>query len=130
MSELNRWANTREMTEATDAQEGRVWPLWISILSHQLVFTAVAGLEVMLVHVSAWVSRGPIFILWGMYLVAPFTYLRPSTKRELLRRYAIAGWLFVLGAIAWGASYWILSEKYGVPVSWDQVRDRYMRGAP
>ena len=63
-----------------------------------------------------------------MYWLAPFIYVRPLTKRAVLRSYSVSGWFFVAGALAWGVSYWILCDRYGVPVSWDEVKEQYFRG--
>ena len=110
------------------SKKSAVWPLWISFAVQQFVLLCLITTEIKLIHVSAWVSRVPIVILWSVYLAAPFVYVRPIGRRAILRSYALSGWLFVVAACAWGQSYSMLSEKFGVPVSWKEVEASYLKG--
>jgi hypothetical protein len=93
-----------------------------------VIFAVLAAMEVRLLHVSGWVSRGPIFVIWSMYLLAPWVYAPTRPGAEMLRRYSVGGWFFVLGAAGWAVCYFILCNKYGVPVSWETVKEQWMRG--
>jgi hypothetical protein len=104
------------------------WLLWASIVIQQLVLLDLYGREILLVHVSSWVSRVPIVIIWALYAIAPVLYARPFGGERILRCYALSGWLFVLAAFVWWQSYWGLSKKYGVPVSWSEIEKSDMRG--
>src|SRR5687767_560309 len=95
----------------------RTWILWVSIAAQQLIFLLAVGLRVPLLSISVWVIYVPVVIIWSLYLVVP---LLPP-KKEKLRAYALTGWIFVLAAASWTGSYIILSEKYGTPVSWEDV---------
>jgi hypothetical protein len=46
------------------------------------------------------VSSVPVLIIWIMWFVMPWVYLRPVSVRAYLRSCAKAGWLFVLAALA------------------------------
>jgi hypothetical protein len=117
------------MTKSEDPKKDRFWTHGVSIACQQLLFALLASLKIMLLHVSAWVSSVPILILWAMYWVAPLVYARPVSTYSVLRSYSTSGWFFVAGAITWGISYWIFSDRYGVPVSWDEIEEQYFRGS-
>lgn len=104
----------------------RLWGLILSISVQQLIFAILAWFEIMQLYVSSWVPRAPVFILWIMYVAAPLIYLRPLTTGGLIRSYAVPGWFFVAGATAWIVTYWVLCDKFGVPVSWHLVKDKVL----
>ncbi len=107
------------------------WSRWwvaTSIVLQQLCFLALQAFEIMLIHVSAWVARAPVCLLWALYFLGPFVYVRPISASRVLRSYSKDGWLFVSAALVWIAFYVFLSNRYGVPVSWNEVRDEYLRG--
>jgi hypothetical protein len=116
------------VTEDSQAACAKSWKTgWLvtSIVIQQLLFFALQGLVIKLLDISAWVEYAPIWMLWALYFVAPFVYVRPITRRAVFQCYAKAGWFFVIAALGWFVAYNILCSKYGIPVSWDDVQHRY-----
>jgi hypothetical protein len=66
----------------------------------------------------------PVVIIWALYAIVPPLTQKKEKKHALLRAYALVGWIFAAAAASWAGSYFVLSEKYGVPVSWDEVQQR------
>jgi len=101
---------------ASAATNLRVWPFWLSICIQQLLFFAASGLRVPLVRVSTWVIVVPVLVIWALYFIAPLTSQRDGKSNSFLRAYALSGWVFVFGALLWDVLYFILGERYGIPV--------------
>ncbi len=102
--------------------------LIFSIGLQQLVFFTLCYMRVKLVNISEWVLPVPIMIIWGLYLLSPLLFVRPLSRKEVFRGYAVSGWLFVLASVFWSERYSTLSERYGTPVSWERVKERYFLG--
>jgi len=96
-----------------------------SIVLQQAVFVATPGFEYSLINVSAWVVSAPIYLLWTLYFLIPFFYVRPLSVVGIFRSYATKGWLVVLAAIAWNFTYASLCQRDGIPVSYDAMRRDY-----
>jgi hypothetical protein len=109
---------------ASPRNEERVWLLWLSIAAQQVVFLLAYSLRIPLLDISTWVIFVPIVIIWVLYAVVPLVMPKKEKKHSLLHTCALTGWIFVVAAVSWTASYIALSEKYGTPVSWDGVQLR------
>lgn len=79
-------------------------------------------------HISQWVLWAPILLIWIMYFLMPVFYVRPLSVVMVLRSYSRAGWCFVIFAFTWSLMFFVLSERFGTPVSWDQVSRFYNLG--
>ena len=99
-----------------------------SIIAQQSIFLIQQNNTILLRHVSAWVGWAPVWMVWILYFIFPFIYIRTLNAKTLFASYSKAGWVFVFAAIGWTLAYNILSERDGVPVSWNQVEKFYKIG--
>lgn len=100
----------------------------LSILIQQSVFLYLTSTRVLFMHISQWVLWAPILLIWIMYFLMPVFYVRPLSVVMVLRSYSRAGWCFVIFAFTWSLMFFVLSERFGTPVSWDQVSRFYNLG--
>ena len=96
-----------------------------SLILQQVAFAGLTLSYPLLMWVSVWVVKGPVMILWVLAFVAPLIFVAWNGVGDYAYIVAKKGWLFVLAATVWIASYWWLSEREGTPVSYDAMKAHY-----
>jgi hypothetical protein len=114
-------------TAASELTAKQIGWIILSVILQQMAFAALAFSYPLLLWISAWVVKVPVVILWVLAFVSSLIFMAWAGVGHYFHIVAKRGWLFVIAAAVWVASYWWFSEREGTPVSYDAMKAHYER---